>query len=400
MHTEQRKRAKIADLPKGISIYRQKSGADSKGHRKVGYTVRVGKKFSGMAPSLKFVENLDAARKFIDGLKPHQGTIKHSELSPEEVSQTILCLRLLKEKDAGLSLLQAVELALQYHDPSGGRKSISDVAAEMILSAERNGAKTTSIAQLKSLLKCIESSFGSRLVTTITSPEITEWAEDEDWSPRTKRNYIKQFSQLFGFAIRKQYTTKNPCDPVDRPHITDHERGILSVADTKKLLETAREHFPELIRFVATSAFGWVRRSEIVKLENAHFRSDGSILIPAEIAKNRNHRIIPINDTLKAWLAIAPESDRPCKSPNVDVMGERLKVLAEKAEVTIPHNGLRHSAISYALASAPMRKGKKMENGAGAIAKYAGNSETVIYSNYRQLVEEKNGKAYWNILPS
>ena len=117
------------------------------------------------------------------------------------------------------------------------------------------------------------------------------------------------------------------------------------------------------------------------------------------MAKTRQNRFVPINDTLAAWLAIAPEASRPTRSKNADVMGDRLASLAADAKVEIPHNALRHSAISYAFAYAPTRNGASMNNSAGELAKYAGNSEQVIVRSYRSLVTEKAAKDYWAILP-
>lgn len=112
-----KKRALIADLPVGISVYHQNSGKDSTGKREAGFSVRVGKKFSGKKATFKLVHNLSAAREYIDSLKPHAETIRTSQLTPQQVSETILCFQHLEEKQSSLSLLQAVELAMKYHTP-------------------------------------------------------------------------------------------------------------------------------------------------------------------------------------------------------------------------------------------------------------------------------------------
>lgn len=396
MENKPKKRALIADLPNGIGIFHQVAGSG-----KEGYAVRIGKKFSGVAPCRKFFSDLDGARKYIDGLKPHSETMKGAQLSQQTISEAILCVRLLEEKKSGLSLVEAVKLALEYHDPSGGRKTISEVADELYSLVDRSGAKKTSLAQMKSLLKGIKEEFGTRLIGTLKTQDIQEWAEEEEeWGLRTKRNYLKMMEQLFSHAVKKQYAGRNPCDAIVMPKVAENSREVLSVEGTRKLLEKARESAPELIVHIASLAFGWLRRSEIVQLQNIHFRKDRIIVVPIEVAKTLQHRHIPINDTLKAWLDIAPKSDRPTPSADKDVMGKKVRELAEKAEVVIPPNGLRHSSISYALAYKPTLMGKGMDNGIGAVAKYAGNSEGVIAMNYRKVVEATVAKKYWEILPS
>ena len=398
-----RQRALMANLPKGISIYRDKSGPDSQGNRAAGYFVRVGKTFSGQKPTRKFVHSLKEARKFIEGLKPHADAMKTSQLTPHQWSETILCFRALEEKKSSLSLLDAVELALRYCDQEGGGRTISQVAQEMVKRATALGTKSNSDAQLKSLLKNIEAEFGERLLAAITTTEIEDWLDESEWAPRTRNNYLKQVSQLYGFAIKHRYANSNPCKSVALSIDDDTPPGILTPEELRKLLHAARESSPELIKFIALGAFGWARRSEICALQNSDFLDDGTIHIRSAMPKTRQNRFIPQNDTLSAWLAIAPESNRPTRSKNPDVMGERLSALAVKAKIVIPHNALRHSAISYALACAPLRtvngQTKQMNNSAGEIAKHAGNSENVIVRNSRALVTETQSKAYWQVLP-
>lgn len=436
-----KKRALVANPPVGISVYHQKSGKDSTGKRKPGYSVRVGKKFSGKKATFKIVHNLAAAREYIDSLKPHAETIRTSQLTPQQVSETILCLHLLEEKQSSLSLLQAVELAMKYHTPAGGRKTIAAVADEMVQNARSKNAKERSIVQLRSVLDKICDTFKDRLVSSVTSAEIREWLDAPKqairerrrvlkgprkqvkprnfkvprppkvpkvvmppppaaWSFRTKNNYLKQFGQIYTFAKRKGYCTVNPCESLDAAIVPRHQAEILTPAQVKALLDAARAQAkPDLLRFVALGAFGWLRRSEICGLTNADFRSDGTILVNADNAKTRQFRYIPVNDTLRAWLAVAPKSDKVTPSENVDVVGHWLSELAASIGIKIPHNALRHSSISYALACAPTKGGKVMVNSAGELAKYAGNSENVIYTNYRQLVTEQAGKQYWSLRP-
>ena len=395
------KKSPIAELPRGISVFKQWSGADIHGVRRKGWVVRIGKKFSGTKTKSKFFGDLGSARDHIASLKPHQDTVRTAQLSPEQVSDAVLALKNLTEREAGLSLSQAVDLALKYHNPKGGKKTVKETQEEMIAELETAGAKKTSLAQSKSLYRKIDAKFGARIISTVGHDEIRTWMDEagKSWSARTRRNYQKYFAQLFNYAVRHQYTGSNPCDVLTLPLQTRRDPEILTVDQTRKLLQTAQTHFPELLTYVALMAFGWLRRSEAVLLENTDIRNDRTIMVPSRFAKKRQHRIIPVCDTLHAWLAVAPKAKRPCPSANVDVMGKKLAELATKAKVTIPDNALRRGSISYALAYPPTREGKKLENTAGNVAFYAGNSEGVIFGDYRNVVGEKEGAAYWRIRP-
>lgn len=435
-----KKRSLVADPPRGISFYHQKSGADSTGKRKHGFCVRVGKKFSGKKATLKFVKDRDEAREYIDSLRPHAEAIKSAQVTPQNVSDLVHCLDILKKKNSRLSLMEAVTLAMKY-DTTGMQKTIGEVADEMVKSVVGREARKRSIVQLRSSLDKICDTFKDRHILSVTANEIQEWLDapkqairerrhvlkkqrkpvtprnftvpreqkvvipppappPKVWGARTKNNYLKQFSQLYAFGVRKGYCADNPCKKLDAIKITRQQPGILTPAQVKKLLEAARAQAkPDLLRFIALGAFGWIRRSEICGLKNADFRNNGTIYIHPDNAKTREWRYIPVNDTLKAWLAVAPKSAEPVPSPNVDVMGHWLSALAAKVGIKIPHNALRHSAISYALAFAPTRGGEPMVNTAGELSKYAGNSDTIIYAHYRQLVTEEEGQEYWGIFP-
>jgi site-specific recombinase XerD len=397
---DNRQRALIANLPKGISVFMGLSGPRSRdGKCLVGYFVRIGKRFSGQKPVRRFVRDTAEARDVIAGLKPHAELMRVSQLSPQQISETIACLRALGERKSDLSLGDAVDLALRYHDPAAGRKTVSEVATMLSGRAKKRGGRRHAVAQMKSLLRGFEREFGSRLITTLTTTELEDWLDDGEWSARTRNNYIKQIKQLYVFAIKKNFANANPAEAIDRSHVTSTTNDVLTPDQLRLLLQTARLSAPDLIRFIALCAFGWIRRSEVCSLENDQIRDDGFIHVPGPVAKTRQNRFVPINDTLAAWLAVAPEASRPTRSKNADVMGDRLASLAADAKVEIPHNALRHSAISYAFAYAPTRNGASMNNSAGELAKYAGNSEQVIVRSYRSLVTEKAAKDYWAILP-
>jgi len=397
---EERQRALIANLPKGISVFMGLSGPRSRdGKCLVGYFVRIGTRFSGQKPVRKFVRDTAEARDVIAGLKPHAELMRVSQLSPQQISETIACLRALGERKSDLSLGDAVDLALRYHDPAAGRKTVSEVSTMLSSRAKKRGGRHHAVAQMKSLLRGFEREFGDRLITTLTTAELEDWLDDGEWSARTRNNYIKQIKQLYVFAIRKNFANANPAEAIDLSHVTSATNDVLTPEQLRLLLQTARLSAPDLIRFIVLCAFGWIRRSEACSLENGNIREDGFIHVPAPVAKTRQNRFIPINDTLAAWLAMAPEATRPTRSKNADVMGDRLASLAADVKVEIPHNALRHSAISYAFAYAPKRNGVPMNNSAGELAKYAGNSEQVIIRSYRAPVTEKAAKDYWNILP-
>jgi len=64
--------------------------------------------------------------------------------------------------------------------------------------------------------------------------------------------------------------------------------------------------------------------------------------------------------------------------------------LSRQAGIPWPHNGLRHSYISYRLA---------LINDVAKVALEAGNSPAMIFRHYRELVTEDAAKAWFSIAP-
>ena len=107
-------------------------------------------------------------------------------------------------------------------------------------------------------------------------------------------------------------------------------------------------------------------------------------------AKTRKRRVVAISDNLLAWLEPLARAEGPV-APNVDAFGEKLKQLADEAEITPwPHNALRHSFGSFFYARS------KNEN---LTAAEMGNTPQVIFKHYRALVRAKEVELFWKTQP-
>jgi hypothetical protein len=71
--------------------------------------------------------------------------------------------------------------------------------------------------------------------------------------------------------------------------------------------------------------------------------------------------------------------------------GELWRKLTNTAKVPRIDNGLRHSAISYALAADP-------ELGVVQVSRYAGNSEKTVKKHYLRLLKPEQGKKWFAVL--
>ena len=124
------------------------------------------------------------------------------------------------------------------------------------------------------------------------------------------------------------------------------------------------------------------------------------VKITASKAKTRSRRIVPLCDAAIAWLtpysartgdvAYYAETNKYAAAIMTDVWAAR-EAQGYFTEPEWRKNALRHSFISYRLAET---------QNAHKVAIEAGNSENIIFKNYRELVTEEEANAWFSIFPT
>jgi integrase len=233
--------------------------------------------------------------------------------------------------------------------------------------------------------------FGERIAADVSTDEISAWLSDMNAAPQTKLNHRTIARSLFSYAVTLKACADNPVDKSFMPSKADTEVGILKVKEAAALLKAAHER-PEILPAIAIGLFGGVRDAEIHRLDwsEINFESGFITISPAK-AKKKSRRLVELRPALRSWL----EPLRQLSGP-LWPAGERGRILHEAAREAAgltawPHNALRHSFASYALA--------KWQN-AAALALEMGNSAPVIMEHYRELVLPKDAENFWNLTPS
>ncbi len=233
--------------------------------------------------------------------------------------------------------------------------------------------------------------FGTRTAADVTTDEISKWLAGMKGAPQTKKNYRTIIRSVFNYAVSLKACAENPVDGAFKPTKADTEVGILKVKQAAALLCAAHDR-PEILPAIVIGLFGGVRDAEVHRLDwsEIDFES-GFITIKPSKAKKKSRRLVELRPALREWL----EPHRQISGP-IWPAGERGRILTEAAREAAgvtpwPHNALRHSFASYALA--------KWQN-APALALEMGNSAPVIMEHYRELVLPKDAEAFWNLTPS
>src|SRR5205823_2885383 len=115
---------------------------------------------------------------------------------------------------------------------------------------------------------------------------------------------------FLNWCMRRQFATTNNMAPVDKPSVDAHEPSVLSLAECRKLLVSARNYKDGvLLPYVALSLFAGLRPTEIARLTwDRVDLTEGTITLDGTMAKTRQRRIVKLSDNALDWLLpLAPK---------------------------------------------------------------------------------------------
>lgn len=171
--------------------------------------------------------------------------------------------------------------------------------------------------------------------------------------------------------------------------LNEKEPEIFSLREVMRILAAARRlKGGKFLSYIVISLFAGVRPREVARLRQGQFlMEDSELRMEAGQAKTGRSRTIELPDVLLAWLKVCPEG-KPAVWTNNRALWDRLKAMAKIKYW--PHDGLRHTAISYYF---------KAEGSYGLSAYWAGNSENVIKASYQGRVSQRESDLYWTMYP-
>ena len=357
-----------------------------------------------------------------------QGTLGAAALSPKDRVSLEQALALLSKTDGAshTSVARLIEIMRDYtaarmHLPQGvtfseaalfykqkhpanmPRKSLAEVVRDFIADRKSAGCSAIHLHDLGIRLGQFSKAFAVPIMT-VNAVHVQQWIyglknqkNNNDTSPRTKENMLRQIVSLFNFARRQKFVPTElafEISEIPAPKKQHAPIGIYTPDEIRAVLAAADEVVAPAL---AISAFAGLRLAEVARLDWREVRlSEKLIVIEANKAKTAARRLVPISDNLAAWLNdYAKRSGplNPCREQinNVgNALGDRFERAAARAKVAWKRNGFRHSYISYRVA---------VFKDVPAVALECGNSPQVIFSNYRALATETEAKAWFSIMP-
>ncbi|HWL51223.1 MAG TPA: tyrosine-type recombinase/integrase [Chthoniobacteraceae bacterium] len=298
------------------------------------------------------------------------------------------------------SLSEAVDFFLKYAKPPQGKITIQEAMDLFKKHKTRDGASRT---YLDKSYRCFFVPFCKRfndcLATDITPTQAQNYIHQNrsTWGDTTKNSHNRHLRALYSFLITAGYAKINPFSFV--PFIKAKPKGIknkiLTLDDTRNLLAYAFDNgFKRECAAMVLVLFCGVRVDEVDRLEWADVclgAEEPYVNISEAASKARKRRVNCISSNAVEWLkACLPEDKNKGKIAPENYL-KRMQRLRKKAGVRYSQNAARHSFASYHLAAF---------GDAPKTAIMLGHpNPSLLYSTYRQLATEKDGKHYFGIIP-
>ncbi|MCX6907858.1 MAG: site-specific integrase [Verrucomicrobia bacterium] len=289
----------------------------------------------------------------------------------------------------GASLHDAVESFVKNRrEIDLPNKTIGEVADEMLAAKRADGVSDAYQHNLQVVTNTIRRAF-PYLIVELTTAQLDDWLRSLKISSRSRHNTRQTLITLFRFGRARGYLpdeNTTAAEKTARGKVVEGEIEIFQPEELSKLLTHAT---PDLVPFLAIGGFAGLRPAEIQRLEWRDVRLEqGFIEVRAKNAKTASRRLVPIQPNLSVWLT--PYSGQTGPVCRMQKTQRKSSELATKLKLKWADNGLRHSYGSYRLA---------ILKNAAELALEMGNSPGMIFRHYRELVTERDAKAWFSISP-
>jgi hypothetical protein len=262
---------------------------------------------------------------------------------------------------------------------------------------ERSGQRARSFAKF----------IGKKSVREITAADARAWVEATAkpdgvlHSKGTWNKCVTDISTVFRYFEKQKWCTSNPFADIERfsrKSMGAKERGRLEPPECAALMAYVEEHHPKWCCYFTLALLLGIRpdlrNGEIRELARCIERdgatpyySNGQIHLSAEITKECVPREVKVSPNAAAWL-----KKYPLSAKNVcpgDYNDDDFRAIRKK--FAIPHDGLRHTAISAFMSSG---------NSYDLAADQFGNSEQIIRTHYLKRMSKEDADAFFQIMPS
>lgn len=281
--------------------------------------------------------------------------------------------------------------------------SVAEIVAEYL--KDRAQDKPPLSQSYLHLLKVTLTPFGrdhKGSLSSIDGEELQEWISSRG-AAKTQANAKGVITHFFEWSRLKKYLPREAkLAADDLKKIRRDVKATYRLYTPDQLSHALNGIEKKWLPFLVLSAFAGIRSAEVCRLAWKDVDLiKGFIEVSSGKAKTRARRLIPITPALRAWIAplhgktdtIAPTGYAHEGRVSWGFREAIAAIVNPKKERLVPtiKNGWRSSFISYRLL--------ELGNKYAKVAEEAGNSESVIISNYRELTDKVTAKKWFAVRP-
>jgi len=286
------------------------------------------------------------------------------------------------------TLLEAAREFAARHSIVLPKISVPDAVELLKKQVEADGKSEVRQQDYSSVLDRFAKSFNVE-VAALTPKLISDYLVALPFQERTKRNHrdvIKIFSR---WLVLRGYLAKGTDLLEGVQNYSARKIGEITTFTPEEMTSLLQNASERILPFLVIGGFAGLRHAEISRLDWQDIDlQEGFIEVRAENAKTDTRRIVPIKENLKAWLLTMAKKSGPVVG--LANIANPLSKLAQKAGVKWKHNALRHTYISARVAECA---------DVPRVADEAGNSPTIIRTNYLKRMRPAFAAAWFNIMP-
>ena len=300
----------------------------------------------------------------------------------------------------GWTIRRAIDFALAHLRKEKNSTTIADAIDALIKQKEADRTSERYRRDLRNRLKRLAEAMPDKKIATVSTADLDDFLNTLGVAAGTKNTFRRDIRTLWSFAEKRKWADAKVAKVTGKARGSFTAPEIFAPEEAAELLSHSTD---DVLAFHALGLFAGLRVAEIHRLDWRDIDMEGGwITVSAGKSKTGSRRLVPILDSLRAWIEpVAKRSGEIIKSDfrkrqelarnragfTPEIEGER----TNRKLRAWPQNGLRHSFVSYRLAAT---------SNAAATALECGHSQEVLHQHYKELVRPKEAERFFAIRPA
>jgi integrase len=300
----------------------------------------------------------------------------------------------------GWTIRRAIDFALDHLRIEKNSTTIADAISALIIQKEADKTSERYQRDLRNRLKRLAEAMPDKKIATVSTADLDDFLNTLGVAAGTKNTFRRDIRTLWSFAEKRKWADAKVAKVTGKARGSFTTPEIFTPEEAAELLSHSTD---DVLAFHALGLFAGLRVAEIQRLDWRDIDIEGGwITISAAKSKTGSRRLVPILDALRAWIEpVAKRSGNIMESDfrkRQDLARNRSgftpKIEGARTNQKLrawPQNGLRHSFVSYRLATT---------SNAAATALECGHSQEVLHRHYKELVRPKDAEKFFAIRPA